>query len=113
MPPQYRSRYLFCEAYVDPKGRRVLTERVPFRYQALADTRLHTVEEGDSLFSLAGAYFAPLPRACGLWWVVADFQPDPVFDPTLALVPGTVIHIPSQRVLEDAILSEARRGDFR
>jgi hypothetical protein len=113
MPPQYRSRYLFCEAYVDPKGRRMLTERVPFRYQAFADTRLHTALEGDSLFSLAGSYFAPLPRACGFWWVLADFQPEPIFDPTLALSPGALIHIPSLRVLEDVILSEARREEFR
>jgi hypothetical protein len=113
MPPQAGSRYLFCEAYADARGRRMLSERVPFRFQAFADSRVHVVEEGDSLFTLAGRYFAPLPRACGFWWVIADFQPDPIFDPTLLLVPGTRICVPSVRVLTDVILAEARRETFR
>ena len=113
MPPGSGSRYLFCEGYLDPRGRRVLTERVPFRFRPLPDTRLHTVHEGDSLFGLAGQYFAPLPRACGFFWVIADFQPEPIFDPTVALTPGAVLHIPSVRVLNDVILGEARREEFR
>jgi hypothetical protein len=57
------------------------TEREPFRFRAFPDNRQHVVQQGKTLFSLAGRYFAPLPRASGLWWVIADFQPDPVHDP--------------------------------
>jgi hypothetical protein len=67
------------------------------------------VVSSDSLFSLAGKYFAPLPRACGFWWVIADFQPDPIVDPTLALDIGRLLYIPSTRVVTDVILGESRR----
>jgi hypothetical protein len=86
-----------------------LTEREPYRYESHADSRVHVAAEGETLFTLAGRYFAPLPRACGFWWVIADFQPDPILDPTLALEPGREVHIPSLRVLTDVILGEPRR----
>ena len=67
------------------------------------------VAQGDTLEGLAGRYFAPLPRACGFWWVLADFQPDPIVDPTLELDVGRRLVVPSLRVLTDVILSEQRR----
>jgi hypothetical protein len=67
--------------------------------------------QGDTLFDLAGQYFAPLPRACGFWWAIADFQPDPIIDPTLQLDVGRQLLIPSVRVLTDVILGEQRRRD--
>jgi hypothetical protein len=71
------------------------------------------VSEGETLFDLAGKYFAPLERACGFWWVIADFQPEPneIVDPTLTLEPGLEIFIPSLRVLTDVILGEGRRKE--
>jgi ribosomal protein S18 acetylase RimI-like enzyme len=69
------------------------------------------VAQGESLFDLAGRYFAPLPRACGFWWAIADFQQDPIIDPTLELEVGRRLLIPSVRVLTDVILSERRRRD--
>ena len=108
---QVGSRYSFCLALTDERGRQFLTERVPYGYQAFSDNRLHTVVSNDTLYSLAAQYFAPLPRACGFWWAIADFQPDPqaVCDPTSALVVGTAMPIPSLRVLTDVILGEPRR----
>jgi len=47
--------------------------------------------------------------ACGFWWAIADFQPDPVVDPTLLLEPGRRLFIPSLRVLTDVVLSESQR----
>ncbi len=95
MPPGTGSRYGLCFGERDEKGRLYLTDRVPFRFQVLPDTRVHVVAEGETLFDLAGRYFEPLPRACGLWWVIADFQPDPIHDPTLALEVGRKVHVPS------------------
>jgi hypothetical protein len=111
MPPQSGSRLGFCLGVLDDEGRRLLTEREPYRYRVFTDNRIHRVVGGDTLFDLAGRYFAPLPRACGFWWAIADFQPDPILDPTLALEEGTTVVIPSTRVLTDVILAEARRRE--
>jgi hypothetical protein len=111
MAPLAGSRFGFCLGVLDIAGRRYLTDREPYRYRVLPDYRVHTVVTGDTLFDLAGRYFAPLPRACGFWWAIADFQPDPVIDPTLLLDVGRVVVIPSTRVLTDVILGEARRRE--
>ena len=111
MPPNAGSRYLFCKGVKDENGVLFLTDREPYRYKEFSDNRLHMVVQGDSLFNLAGRYFAPLPRACGYWWVIADFQVDPIIDPTLELAVGRKLVIPSLRVLTDVILGEARRRE--
>src|SRR5215831_9867200 len=111
MPPRRFSRFMFSAAVLDEAGRLFLTEREPFRFKALPDNRVHVVKEGETLFTLAGRYFAPLQRPAGLWWVIADFQPEPVHDPTLVLEPGRAVVIPSVRVVTEEILSEARRGE--
>jgi len=111
MPPRRFSRHSFCAAALDEAGRLLLTDREPFRFRDRSDTRQHVVAQGDSLFGLAGRYFAPLPRPAGLWWVIADFQPEPIFDPTLALELGRVIFIPSVRVVTEEVFSETRRSE--
>lgn len=81
----------------------------PFRFREFSDSKEHVVRQGDTLFTLAGRYFAPQPRACGLWWVIADFQPDPIHDPTLDLEVGRVLIVPSLRTLTEEVFSERRR----
>ena len=109
MPPLAGSRYTFCQAFQDDMGRWLLSDREPYRFCEHTDTRVHVVAQGDTLFELAGRYFAPLPRACGYWWAIADFQLVPIVDPTLALDQGGRLYIPSLRVLTDVILGEPRR----
>lgn len=81
----------------------------PYRFAEFPDTTEHVVREGDTLFTIAGHYYKSLPRGCGLWWVIADFQPDPIHDPTLELDVGRVLLIPSIRTLTEEIFSERRR----
>lgn len=109
MPPRAGSRLTFSLGVLDAEGRRYLSEREPYRFFPHPDNRIHIVVEGDTLFDLAGRAFAPLPRACGLWWALADFQPDPILDPTLALEPGRRFVLMSLRVLTDVVLGEMRR----
>lgn len=109
MAPHAGSRYSFSLGLRDEAGRLFLTEKVPYGFQPHADMRVHLVAQGDSLWGLAGRYFAPLPRACGFWWAIADFQPEPIIDATLELESGRRVYIPSLRVLTDVILSEQRR----
>lgn len=109
MPPRRYSRYTFCSASLDDGQRLVLTEREPFRYQPRADNRVHVAATGDTLFTIAHRYFSPLPRPAGLWWIIADFQPEPILDATLALDTGRMLVIPSVRVVVEEIFSESRR----
>ena len=109
MAPRLYSRHTFTRG-VTTDGVLHLTEREPFRYAVFSDTRTHVVQEGDTLHSLAARYFASFERPAGLWWVIADFQPDPVFDPTIQLARGMVLFIPSERVIVERVFSEERRG---
>ena len=109
MPPGVWSRFRFTKAIRDTKLNLYLTDRVPFEFRELADNIAHLVLEGDTLFTLAGRYYQPIERACGFWWVIADFQPTPIIDPTIKLEPGTTVFIPSLRTLRERIFAEDRR----
>jgi len=63
--PRTASRHSFTLGVVDELARRLLTERVPYSFKEHTDTCVHVVAQGDTLYDLAGRYFAPLPRACG------------------------------------------------
>ena len=110
MAPRAGSRYSFCLGVRDEVGRLFLTEREPYGFHPHTDNRTHVVVQGDTMWGLAGRYFAPLPRACGYWWAIADYQPEGgIVDPTIELEVGLVVHIPSLRILTDVILAEASR----
>lgn len=111
MPPQTSSRHTFVLGVEDDNGRTFLTERVPFAYRVLPDNLSHRVSRGDTLWTLAARYYAALARPSGLWWVIADFQPDPIFDPTIQLVEGRQLVIPSLRTVLGRVFSETRRSD--
>ncbi len=109
MPPQIRSRFIFTTGFDDADSIKLLSEREPFRFQQFSDTRIHTVKEGDKLFNLAGRFFRPLARSAGLWWIIADFQPAPIVDPTIELILGQQLVIPSVPTVLNIILGEQQR----
>jgi len=111
MPPKQFSRHTFTTSTTDDDDLSYLTDRIPFRYKAFNDNRKVVVQQGDTLYTLAGKYFQPLDRPAGLWWVIADFQPTPIHDPTIQLAAGTTIVIPSVRTVIERIFNEERRRE--
>lgn len=111
MPPRQHSRFALSTAVPSSADatKIVLSERVPYRYKAEPDTIQHPVKGGDTLYTIASRYYASLARPATLWWVLADFQPQPIHDPTIALVPGSTIYVPSLRVVLGDIFNESRR----
>jgi hypothetical protein len=107
------SRHHFCELQADEDGKLFLDARKPFRFQVFSDTVVHIVGQGETLFNLAGFYYSQRERPAGLWWVIADFQPTPIHDPTIRLTPGQILYIPSLRVIFGEIFSESRRTESR
>lgn len=108
MPPRRYSRYQYSAGILDEVGDLILTDPDPFPFQQLADTTIHAVETGDTLWGLAHEYFQPLARPSGLYWIIADFQPVPIYDPTIALQAGQTLYIPSVRTVLEQIFSATR-----
>lgn len=108
MPPQFPSRHLYSLTLVRSDGYSLLSNREPFRFLPLTDTIVHVVAGGDTLFNIAGRYYKGFPRPAGLWWIIADFQPDPIIDPTIALGESSTIFVPSVRTVVERILSDTR-----
>lgn len=111
MPPRRFSRHTFTEARLDDADELVLTESEPYRFRPLDDNRIHVVRDGETIFTIAARFFRGLPRPAGLWWVIADFQPSPIHDPTTKLAPGTTLVIPSIRTVVEEVFSERRREE--
>lgn len=109
MPPGPLSRYRFCQQLTDSSGRISLSEREPYRFRDLADNRRHICRQGDTLQSLAERYLTGLPDPAQLWWVIADFQPAPIHDPTLELAIGRELWIPSVRTVTSRIFNPSRQ----
>lgn len=109
------SRHTFTREYQDTEGNSVLTERVPFRYREYQDNISHTCDDGESLTTIAYKYYKGLVREpqspASLWWIIADFQPNPIIDPTVQLVAGQTLIIPSTRTVIEDIFSSGRQGE--
>ena len=54
-------------------------------------------------------YFQGIPRPCGLWWLLCEFQPNPVIDPTIAIEANTLVSIPSLRIVRLEVYSDEQR----
>jgi hypothetical protein len=86
-----------------------LNEREP--YGAEEDDIIHITSEGETLFSIAHKYYGELPGGVHHWWLIGEYQPTPIKDPSLRLAANSLVIIPSVRKLLDVLsgntLSEA------
>lgn len=115
MPPRRFSRFTFSQRVRTASGNFILTEREKFRFRDLPDNKLHTVQQGETLQHIAYRYYQgisngdPLFSPAELWWIIADFQLPPIHDPTIALVPGSTLIIPSKRTVLEKVFNRAER----
>lgn len=109
MPPTALDPTALCTAFTDLDGDLILSEPEPYGYRELPDTIEHRALDGDTYPRLAYRYLGSAELA----WVIMDFQPTRVFDPTIRIEVGSVVYVPSQRVTYEEILSESRRAEFQ
>ena len=103
MPPRINSRYRLDGLFRSTDNFLFTADREPFRFVVREDTRMHRAVRSDTLENLAERFFAG-PNTARLWWIIADFQPEPIQDPTEKLVPGVLLFIPSQNYVDSVIL---------
>ena len=85
----------------------LLSLRPRIDYVGGYDEILHKVVLGDTLPNLAARYYSGMPSAASLWWAIADFQPEPMNDPTVRLEPGSMIVIPSPDLVQSWLMENA------
>jgi nucleoid-associated protein YgaU len=100
------SRYSVAAQFTAADGRLVMADRTPFRFSDREDNIIHQVTIGDTWWGLAERYYNDISeRACGLWWVICDYQPQPIVDPTRTVTPGSELVIPSPVTVQNEILN--------
>ena len=107
------SRHIFTEAGLEQDSDFFTrSEREPFRFRKLPDTSEYTVREGDTLQHIAFRFYRNIVSgklsAAQYWYVIADFQPQPIIDPTIKLIPGQVLFVPSARTVQEEVFSPRR-----
>jgi hypothetical protein len=86
---------LYTEDREDEREAIYLGDRAPIQFVDDPENSMYVVRGGDTLQSLADKFFPGSDNPAELWWILAEFQPTPIVDPTLRLEPGTVLVIPS------------------
>lgn len=112
MPPAVYSRHILTTGVsrVDD-GLTYLLDREPLRFRPLSGNRRVRVASSDTWQTLAAAFFVPIQNPHQLWWVICDFQPEPVLDPTVPPVSGTYVYIPSVEFVLAEVFSRDRKAE--
>lgn len=109
MPPRQNSRYAASFSTDNGSGRLFLSPRNRYTFRELADNTSYLVKDGDTLQQIAARFYATISvgtwSPANLWWVIADFQPQPIHDPTVRLVAGTRLVLPSERTVRERVLT--------
>jgi hypothetical protein len=96
------SRYIQADLLRDTAERIHTGSRPRYVFADIDDITMHVIEAGDTLHSLADLYYgSENSNSATYWWLIADFQPEPIQDPTIALEPGDIILIPPISIVQD------------
>lgn len=68
-----------------------------------SENEMHIVKLGDTLESIAHQYFKGFPNSAQLFWIIGEYQPTPILDPTLKLKVGSLIIIPAQSIVYELL----------
>ena len=98
------SRYLLGNLILDDNNFLFTDLRERISHDDIEDVITHIVVEGDTLQNLALRFYGSEFGGATLWWAIADFQPEPINDPTVRLTPGSVLLIPPLNVIQDELL---------
>jgi nucleoid-associated protein YgaU len=77
--------------------------RKPIQFVDSPDNTFHIVQGGDTLENIASRFFRGFPEPATLYWVIAEFQPIPIIDPTLRLQPNQMLIIPSPALVSNLL----------
>jgi len=101
------SRYLQAPIIRSDDGVIYFGLRYKGEYYGGRDEAMHRIVAGDTLQNLAARYYrGAFNNAAAKWWGIADLQPDPIIDPTIALTPGRFLVIPSSGDIEGVTQGE-------
>ena len=102
---QFRSRYAAAEIFIEADGRTSTGLPPPVYYVDRADTIVYRADVGDSWARIASRHYRGIHRRPEhLWWVLCNFQPQPVLDPTVPPQPGDLVHVPAPGFVQAEIL---------
>lgn len=73
-------------------------ERVSF--DSNAENRLYQAQSGENSFAVAAKHFRRYARPASLFWLVCEYQPTPILDPTTDLGGRTIYIPPDSKVTE-------------
>lgn len=111
MNPVRGGRYARSAVLIEDDGTQRLT--IPARIRGpREDDIIHPVSAGETLETVAWLYYDGLVTdfaANMLYWVIGDYQDDPVVDPFAILSPGSELRLPSRAVVASQVVG-ARTG---
>jgi len=105
----------YDDAYIikDINGNDIVVPRAFFRYKEIDDNIIHIAKDNESLWEIATQYYSDVLQNPSLhYWIIADYQPEPILDPTQTMVQGRTIYVPSIRTIETLINNPDRDPEY-
>lgn len=96
------SRYLLSDLVLSEDQELYTSLRDRITYDDIEDVLAYSVKDGDTLHSVATKFYGQ--DGATFWWAIADFQPDPINDPTVKLVSGQILFIPPLAEVHEVLL---------